>query len=134
MKKTNSQLLKIEESARKNAKKLVHITSKKNFTAEDRMKYGLCRHIVQYMIDENLKVRKLAELMDIPETRVSEITRYKFQKFTLDKLLSYHEILSKKDAKFAEYLQMVTAVLEMPMRSVKVSRSIRKTIESSAQL
>lgn len=51
-----------------------------------------------------------------------------------DKLLAYHEILSKKDAKFAEYLQMVTAALEMPMRSVKVSRSIRKTIETSAQL
>ncbi len=132
MKYTNKQILEIEESAKKNSKNFVHITDKSGFSTEDKMKLGLCKHFVQYMVTKKMKSGDLAKLMGIPPTRASEITNYKFQKFTVDQLIKYLEILAQHDKQIKEYLKLLSQIVEMPVQKVAVTKSLRRSLELSA--
>ncbi|MCB0392147.1 MAG: XRE family transcriptional regulator [Bdellovibrionales bacterium] len=59
--------------------------------AVEKAKYEVCKHILIFMHKKGLTQRQLADKMEVPETRVSEIVHYKIAKFTLDKLVSYYE-------------------------------------------
>lgn len=131
MKYTNKQVSKIEDSAKKRNKQLVHITDKSFFSTEDKIKLGLCKHFVQFMIMKRMKSKELAEILEIPNTRVSEITNYKFQKFTVDILLTYLGRLAEHDAQIKEYLKLFRSVAEMPVPTVSTTRSILKKVEAS---
>lgn len=131
MKYTNKQILSIEESAKKRSKKLVHITDKSEFSTEDKMKLGLCKHFVQFLVTKKMKAKDLAKLMDIPVTRLSEISNYKFQKFTVDQLIKYLEVLAQHDKQIKEYLKLLSSVAEMSVKSVAVTKSLRKSVEQS---
>ena len=65
----------------------------------DKAKYEVCKQFVVILRKRSLSRRELAKLIDVPETRMSEIVRYHIHKFTLDKLLSYLEKM-KPDVKF----------------------------------
>ncbi len=132
MKYTNKQILEIEESAKKNSKNFVHITDKSGFSTEDKMKLGLCKHFVQYMVTKKMKSGDLAKLMGILPTRASEITNYKFQKFTVDQLIKYLEILAQHDKQIKEYLKLLSQIVEMPVQKVAVTKSLRRSLELSA--
>jgi predicted XRE-type DNA-binding protein len=68
----------------------------------DRAKYDVCRKILIYKRKQDLTQRQVAELIGIPETRVSEILHYKIWKFSLDRLLEYYlKINPKLVLKFA---------------------------------
>ena len=56
----------------------------------DRAKYDVCRKILVYKRKHELTQRQVADLIGIPETRVSEILHYKIWKFSLDRLLEYY--------------------------------------------
>ncbi len=56
----------------------------------DRAKYDVCRKILVYKRKYELTQRQVADLIGIPETRVSEILHYKIWKFSLDRLLEYY--------------------------------------------
>lgn len=128
---TNKQIAKIEESAKKRSKDLVHITDKKGFSAEDRIKLGLCKHFVQFLVANEMSLKDMAALMEIPTTRLSEITNYKFQKYTVDKLLHYLEILAKHDASVKEYLKLFSQIAEIRVPTVAQSRKLYKTVEQT---
>lgn len=64
--------------------------------AVEKAKYEVCKHILVFMHNKGLTQRQLAKKMGIPETRVSEIVHYRIAKFTLDKLISYYEVLNPK--------------------------------------
>jgi len=62
----------------------------------DRAKYDVCRKILVYKRKRDLTQRQVAELIGIPETRVSEILHYKIWKFSLDRLLEYYLKINPK--------------------------------------
>lgn len=131
MKYTNKQISKIEDSAKKRSRDLVHITNKSGFSTEDKIKLGLCKHFVQFIVIKRIKSKELAEMLGIPNTRVSEITNYKFQKFTVDILLTYLEKLAEHDGQIREYLKLFRSIAEMPVPSVSTTRSILRKVEAS---
>jgi predicted XRE-type DNA-binding protein len=59
----------------------------------DRAKYDVCEQILIYMRKNKLTQRELAKLLKTPETRVSEVVHYRIDKFTLDRLIAYLQIL-----------------------------------------
>lgn len=128
---TNKQLSQIEESARKRHKKLTHITNKEKFSVEDKIKFGLCQHFVQYLVTKDIPLKKLAKMVDAPVTRMSEITNYKFQKFTVDKLISYLGKLAEHDNPTKAYLRVFSMVAEMRVPTVKQSEKIYKDVEKT---
>ena len=62
-------------------------------TPLERAKYEVCEQLLIFMKKKKLNQRSLAELLDAPETRVSEIVHYRIEKFTLDRLLAYLQIV-----------------------------------------
>ncbi|OFZ83075.1 MAG: hypothetical protein A2583_12715 [Bdellovibrionales bacterium RIFOXYD1_FULL_53_11] len=62
-------------------------------SALDRNKYELCRQFVVYMREHNINQRQLAKLLQVSESRISEIVHYNIGKITLDRLVELHEIL-----------------------------------------
>ncbi len=62
----------------------------------DRTKYEICRQIVLFMHNKGITQRALGKKIGIPETRVSEIVHYRIEKFTVDRLLTYLEILNPR--------------------------------------
>ena len=67
-----------------------------NADASDRFKYELCRRILIFKKDHNLTQREVAKLLGIDEARVSEILHYHIDKFSLDRLTQYNEVLYPK--------------------------------------
>ncbi len=55
----------------------------------DRAKYKACEKILLYKIKKKISNRQLAHILGCAETRVSEITNYRIQKFTLDRLITF---------------------------------------------
>lgn len=62
----------------------------------DKAKYEVCKQLLIYIHKQGINQKELANILDVPETRISEIVHYKITKFTLDKLLSYYEIINPK--------------------------------------
>ncbi len=132
MKYTNEQLIKIEEKAKKNKKLLTHITNKAKLSTEDRFKLGLCRHFVQYLVMKKLKLKQLAKLIDIPVTRLSEITNYKINKFKVDQLLKNLSILGEHDAEIKEYLIFLNQAVDLPALPVAATKRLTRDIKEAA--
>ena len=132
MKYSNEQLLRIEESARKNRKKLAHITDKSKLSAEDKVKLGLCKHFVQFAVTKKLKMKDLAKMISIPGTRLSEIINYKVDKFSVDYLLQRLSSLAQHDAKLKEYLNFFSQAAELPALSVSRTKKLTKDLKEAA--
>ncbi|MEK6705462.1 MAG: XRE family transcriptional regulator [Bdellovibrionota bacterium] len=62
-------------------------------SALDRAKYDLCQEFVIFMRKKCISQRKLAEMLGVPESRISEIVHYRINKLTLDRLVRYMETL-----------------------------------------
>jgi predicted XRE-type DNA-binding protein len=62
----------------------------------DKAKHETCAQILSYMQKHELSQRELGEILGAPESRVSEIIRYHHKKYTLDRLISYLQILNPK--------------------------------------
>jgi len=67
-----------------------------NASALDRNKYELCRQFIVYMRVHDINQRRLAKLLRVSESRVSEIVHYNIGKITLDRLVELHEVLDNK--------------------------------------
>ena len=57
----------------------------------DQLKYDLCEAIVKHLSKEKISQRQLAKDLGVDPARISDITKYKFQSMTIDKLLDYVE-------------------------------------------
>ena len=62
-------------------------------TPLDRAKYDVCEQILVYMKNKKMAQRDLAKALDTSETRISEIVHYRIQKFTLDRLIGYLQMV-----------------------------------------
>jgi predicted XRE-type DNA-binding protein len=67
-----------------------------NADALDKMKYALCEEFVKYCIDHDLAQRDLAKQLDVSESRISEIFRFRIDKLTTDRLIKYLDKLNLK--------------------------------------
>src|SRR4051812_44745384 len=94
----NKIMIEIIEKAKRDRKKLTHITDKSKLSTQDIVKLGLCRHFVQFAVTRRMKLSDISEMIDIPVTRLSEITNYKITKFTVDQLLKNLSLLAEHDA------------------------------------
>lgn len=59
----------------------------------DRAKYDVCEQILIYMKKHKLSQRQLATILETTETRISEIVHFRISKFTLDRLISFLQML-----------------------------------------
>ncbi len=64
-----------------------------NASPVDCIKFDLCAHFVRYTKVHNISQRKLAEILRVNEARVSEIVRYRYHRFTIDKLVELLSII-----------------------------------------
>jgi len=67
----------------------------------DRTKYALCGEFVKYCLAHNISQRDIATQLDVSESRISEIVRYRIDKLTVDRLIKY---LGKLNPKFKLYV------------------------------
>ncbi len=131
MKYTNNEVLKRVEKAKKSKKQLTHITDKSRLSTEEKMKMSLCKHFVQFANNKRLRLKNVADLMDIPIQRLSEITNYKINKFTVDQLIKNLSLLAKHDAEIREYLIFLEQATEMPALKVTATKRLTKDIREA---
>lgn len=62
-------------------------------TALERAKYDVCEEILIYMKKKKMSQRELAAILETSETRVSEMVHFRTEKFTLDRLIGYLQML-----------------------------------------
>ncbi len=62
----------------------------------DRIKRDICAELIVYKREHDLNQRELAQKLKIKEALVSKILRYRFDEFTLDRLIRYLEALDIK--------------------------------------
>lgn len=55
----------------------------------ERIKYGLCEILVRYCLNHEMSQRDLAKILDVSESRVSEIVHYRIEKLTIDRLVKH---------------------------------------------
>jgi predicted XRE-type DNA-binding protein len=133
MKNSNRAMIEVVEKAKRDRKKLTHITDKSKLSTQDIVKLGLCRHFVQFVVTRRLKISDISEMTDIPVTRLSEITNYKITKFTVDQLLKNLSLLAEHDAQIREYLVFFGKAAELPVLSVSKTRQLSRNLaEASA--
>ncbi len=132
MKKSNKQMIEIAEQAKKNNKKLTHITDKSFLSTEDRVKLGLCRRFVQFSVTKKLKLNEIAKKIGIPFPRLSEIVNYKINKFTVDQLIKNLTLLAEYDAEVREYLNLFEKIAELPTLKVNATRKLTKNVKDAA--
>ncbi len=125
---SNKEMIKIIEKAKKNKKKLTHITDKSKLSTEDKVKLGLCKHFVQFSITKKVKPKDLAKMIGIPFPRISEIINYKINYFTVDKLLNNLALLAKHDAEVRENLRFFEKIAELPTLKVTAIKKLSKNV------
>ena len=62
----------------------------------DRIKQDLCSKIVQYHLNNKLTQKDLAEKLGVDEPEMSKILHYKLERYSIDRLVGYLEILYPK--------------------------------------
>ncbi len=62
----------------------------------DRFRWDLCQNLVRHMREKNLSQVEFAKLLDIDQSRVSEIVNHRIDKVSTDKLISYNEVINPK--------------------------------------
>ena len=59
----------------------------------DQIKYQLCAQIVRYHISNEIPRNDLAEKLGIDAPEMSRLLRYKIDRYTIDRLIRYVEVL-----------------------------------------
>ncbi len=132
MKYSNKEIIKRVEDAKRHKKQLTHLTDKSNLSTEDKMKLGLCKRFVKYVNSKGLKLKDLANSTGIPIQRLSEITNYKINKYTVDELLRKLSLLAELDAPTREYLNFLEEVADLPTLKVAETKRLSKDIREAA--
>lgn len=132
MKYSNSEIIKRAEKAKRLKKQLTHITDKSKLSTEDKMKLSLCKHYVQFANSKQFKIKQVADLIGIPIQRLSEITNYKINKFTVDQLIKNLSLLAEHDAQIREYLVFLEQATELPTLTVTETKRLTRGIREAA--
>ncbi len=67
-----------------------------NASTVDRIKYSLCEEIVRYSRKSELSQVQLAKILKINKTEMSRVLHYRIERYTIDRLIGYVEILYPK--------------------------------------
>lgn len=62
----------------------------------DRFRWDLCQNLVRHMVEEELSQVAFAKLLQIDQSRVSEIVNHRIDKVSTDKLIEYNETINPK--------------------------------------
>ncbi|MBY0315024.1 MAG: helix-turn-helix domain-containing protein [Bdellovibrionales bacterium] len=62
----------------------------------EKFRWDLCQKLVIYMVENNLSQVALAQVLDIDQSRVSEIVNHRIDKVSTDRLISYNEKIDPK--------------------------------------
>lgn len=65
-------------------------------TMVERIKYDLCEQLVGYKLRNDITQKEMADKLAIDPALMSKILRYRFDEFTIDRLVRYLEILDIK--------------------------------------
>ncbi len=127
---SNKEMIDILKEAKKKAKKrqLTTISDKAQLSTEEKFKISLCRFFVQHLNEHQMKPKDLHKQTGIEQSRISEILHYKITKFTIDKLLSWLNILALHSPKIREHLLFLEEAMSMPVLSVKKTRKLTSDI------
>ncbi len=135
---SNKEMISLIQEAKKKAKKglLATVYDKSQLSTEEKFKVFLCRLFVQHLNEHQMKPKELHEQTGIEQSRISEIIHYKISKFTIDKLLSWLNILAQHSPKIREHLLFLEEAMSMPVLSVKKTRKLTSDIRKvhSAQI
>lgn len=66
-----------------------------NATLVDRIKFEICASFIAYRREKDLTQKELALKLDLDPALMSKILRYRFDDFTIDRLVRLLEILHK---------------------------------------
>jgi len=66
-----------------------------NASVVDKMKFELCAQFIIYRREHGMGQKELADKLGIDQALMSKILRYRFDDFTLDRLIRYLEVLHK---------------------------------------
>ena len=66
----------------------------KNASKLDKVKFKLCEQFVIYKNENRITQRELARKLDINESLVSKIVHYRYEEFTVDRLINFLEVIS----------------------------------------
>lgn len=61
----------------------------KNASESDKIKYKLCRKILEYKLSNNLTQKELAEKIGLDEPETSRVLHYKIERYSIERLLGY---------------------------------------------
>jgi predicted XRE-type DNA-binding protein len=68
----------------------------KNASESDKIKYKLCRKILEYKLNNNLNQKELAEKIGLDEPETSRVLHYKIERYSIERLLGYATALYPK--------------------------------------
>jgi predicted XRE-type DNA-binding protein len=68
----------------------------KDATTVDRIKFSLCAKILEYKHNKNLSQKDLAEKMNLDEPEISRILHYKIERYSIERLLTYAQLIYPK--------------------------------------
>jgi predicted XRE-type DNA-binding protein len=57
----------------------------------ERFRWDLCQSLVRHMSENDLSQVELAKLLEVDQSRVSEIVHHRIDKVSTDKLIAYNE-------------------------------------------
>ncbi len=133
MEYSNKEILKRIERAKKIQKKLTHLTNKSNLSTEDKFKIGLCKHFIQFSYEKRMKLKDISKMTKIPITRLSEITNYKINMFTVDQLLKNLSTLAEHNPPIREYLIFLGEAVELPALPVGETKKLTKSLKNASK-
>lgn len=55
----------------------------------EQIKYSLCEVVVRYCVEHEISQRELAHILEVNESRVSEMVHYRIEKLTIDRLVKH---------------------------------------------
>jgi predicted XRE-type DNA-binding protein len=133
MKYSNNEILDRVASAKKSKRHLTHLTDKAKLSTQDRIKLSLCKHFVQYINQKKLKLKDVAASIGVPVQRLSEITNYKINKYTVDQLIKNLSLLGEHDSQIKEYLNFLVQAVELPTLPVAQTKRLTRDVRSASE-
>jgi len=132
---SNQEMLDLIKRADKKAKKrdITKFTGKKDLTLEEKFKIKQCKIFVEYLNDNKMKPGELSRLLNIKNSRISEIIHYKITKLTVDKLFSYLYLLGEHSSKVKMHLQVLEAWIDITMMPVKKAQTLTRSINKATR-
>jgi len=67
-----------------------------NLTRADQVKFRICEQIIKFKNEHKLTQKELAERLGENEALISKVVRYRFDEFTIDRLLKFVTVLYPK--------------------------------------